>query len=434
MMRSGLLLFSAILLLAIPAGAANTTGGTPLLLRGPYLTPAGGNALTVHVWTDRQAEVLVEFGEEAAMLGGSTSSREVPSTSVSGHHQVLLANLTPGTRYRYRVIYGGTSTGDLHFTTCPESGPVSFLVLGDTQDLPPSFRMEDRFSLVADRMAAEQGISFVVHTGDFVGNGSSDEDWDRFFTAAGPLLAGTVLLPVRGNHDGSAERFSETFGVPGHYSFSCGDVQVAVLDSGDDAWQDLPAQARWLDLVLARGPPFRFAALHYPLASSDERHLGGWENLRTTFLPVLSRDGVMAVFQGHVHLYERDMTAGIQFLTDGRGGAPPYPFGAGRDPGYQYGVENTLGYTRVSTMSPDLPARVEVVQVADLKDGRVILSPPGKVVEQIMLTTRVHGPSFIRPGRGRDDSPGSALEILAFHAFLRQEIDFLIGSHAYPPA
>jgi hypothetical protein len=434
MLRPGILLLFAIALLAIPAAAGNATVGAPLLQRGPYLTPAGRDALTVHVWTDREVDVLVEFGEEATVLQDHTSTHAIASATGSGHHQILLANLTPGTQYRYRVLYGGESTGDLHFTTCPLSGPVAFLVLGDTQDQPPSFRMEERFRLVADRMAEEQGISFVVHTGDFVGDGGSDEDWDRFFANAGPLLAGTMLLPARGNHDGTAERFSEIFGLPAHYSFSCGNVQVAVLDSCDDAWRDLPAQAFWLDHVLARSPPFRFAALHYPLASSDERHPGGWENLRTALLPVLYRDGVTAVFQGHVHLYERDLTAGIQFLTDGRGGAPPYLFGAGRDPGYRYGVENTLGYTRVSTVSPDLPARVDVVRVADLKDGRVILNTPETVVEQVILPTRVPGTPFTWLGEGTDTPPGNTWDILSWHAFLRREIDLLIESRSSLPA
>jgi predicted phosphodiesterase len=434
MIRPGILLLFAIALLAIPAAAGNATGETPLLLRGPYLTPAGGGALIVHVWTDREADVFVEFGEEATVLRNCTYSREASSTTVSGHHQILLANLTPGTRYQYHVMYGGASTGELHFTTCPVSGPVTFLVLGDTQDLRPLFRMEERFRMVADRMAAEQGISFVVHTGDFVQDGNSDEDWDRFFATAGSLLAGTILLPVRGNHDGTAERFTEIFGLPPHHSFSCGDVQLAVLDSGDDAWRDLPAQALWLDRILARGPPLRFAALHYPLASSDERHIGGWENLRTAFLPVLSRHGVLAVFQGHVHLYERDTAAGIQFLTDGRGGAPTYLFGAGRDPGYRNGVENTLGYTRVSTLSPDLPARVDVIQVADLGRGDVAPYSQEVVMDRIILPSREHGTQF---GWNQGDpvslSHGNFFN-LSRQSFLAREIDLLIGSRSSLPA
>jgi predicted phosphodiesterase len=417
MKHPAILLLLGVILLISSAASSVENGVTPILVRGPYLTPAGEDALAVHVWTSSPVDAVVEFGEESGVLLTGNYSRKAASTTPSEHQRIILPNLTPGTRYRYHVLYGEESTGDLHFLTCPERGPVTFLVMGDSRDQPPEILQEERFGAVSGRAATEAGILFVVHTGDFVLDGNREEDWDRFFRIGGVLLGNTTLLPVRGNHDGPTERFTELFGVPANYSFTCGDIQVAVLDSGDDAWQDLPAQVFWLDRALGQGPPVRFAALHYPLFSSDERHFGGWENLRNAFVPVLSRQGIRAVFQGHVHLYERDQAGGIQYITDARGGAPPYRFGGGTIPEYENGLQDSLGYSRIRVPSPDLPAILEVIRVADLRDGEVVLQPPGVVVERVRLPAPANG----TPG------PGSAHDSFSQHALFAREIDLLTG-------
>jgi len=377
-----------------------------VLVRGPYLTPAPGG-ITVNLRFDRPVEVSVAYGSAEACTGDSTCLFRAYSP-MAIDHRIVLTDLVPVTRYRYRVTYGTESTGDLHFLTCPAAGgPVTFLVMGDTRDQPPEILQEERFGVVAQQMAAEPEITFVVHLGDFVLDGNREEDWDRFFRIGGLLLANTTLFPVRGNHDGGPDRFTGIFGLPLNYSFSCGDVHLAVLDSGDESWGDLPGQARWLDRDLAEGGPFRFVALHYPLYSSDERHMGGWENLRKAFAPVLARQGVRAVFQGHVHLYERDVALGIQYVTDARGGAPPYRPWAGTIPEYRSGLLDTLGYTRVTVRSPVLPALMEVIRVADIRDGEVTLRPPGTVFERVLLERRMPG----LPGEERVDTAGLLLLI-----------------------
>jgi predicted phosphodiesterase len=429
MMRPGILLLFAVALLVSPAVSVTTLVVAPILVQGPYLTPAP-DGIMVHLRIDQAVEVTVEYGEEkACSLNGTCPLRIV--SPVATDHQILLTGLSPGTRYRYRVQYGDQSTGGLHFLTCPTSGPVNFLVLGDTRDQPPGILQEERFGAVANRAAIETGINFLVLTGDFVLDGNREEDWDRFFRIGGAILANTTLLPVRGNHDGSPDQFMDLFGVPLNYSFSCGDVQLAVLDSNDDAWQDLPSQALWLDRALGQGPPIKFAALHYPLFSSDESHFGGWENLREAFGPVLSGHGIRAVFQGHVHLYERDQAGGIQYVTDARGGAPPYRFGAGRIPEYQNGLEDSLGYSLVTVRSLDLPAILNVIQVADLREGRVMILPSEVLVERVLLPPRCQGTGFGGLGSTINAPSGRTWGILAGNAFLAQEVDLVIR---FPPA
>ena len=380
-----LLLALAVLILPVMAASGDPVISEPaVLLRGPYLTPAPGG-ITVNLRFDRPMGVTVVYRPSEKESQDVASVQSVSSPAATDH-RVVLPDLLPGTGYRYRVIYGNGTTGDLSFLTCPSTGePLSFLVMGDTRDEPPLILQEERFGAVAARAADEPGVTFVVHTGDFVLDGDREEDWDRFFRTGGILLANTTILPVRGNHDGSPDRFREVLGLPANYTFTCGDVTLAVLDSGDESWGDLPAQARWLEGELATGGPFRFGATHYPLYSSEEKHFGGWENLRETFAPIFSRQGVLAVFQGHVHLYERDSAGGVQYVTDARGGAPPYRLGERMIPEHRASLSGTLGYTRVTVRSPSLPAGMEVIRVADISGETIHHLPPGTMIERVRL-------------------------------------------------
>jgi hypothetical protein len=68
---------------------------------------------------------------------------------------------------------------------------------------------------------------------------------------------------------------------------------------------------------------------------------------------------------------------------------------------------DTLGYTRVTVRSPVLPALMEVIQVADIRDGEVTLRPPGTVFERVLLERRMPG----LPGEERVDTASLLLLI-----------------------
>ncbi len=69
--------------------------------------------------------------------------------------------------------------------------------------------------------------------------------------------------------------------------------------------QALPTQSAWLATDLQTDKPFKFTSFHHPLYTSDSKHFGGWENLREAWESEFNDNGVLAVFNGHVHAYER---------------------------------------------------------------------------------------------------------------------------------
>ncbi|KAF5060570.1 Calcineurin-like phosphoesterase [anaerobic digester metagenome] len=357
-----------LLALILPAASA-------AVVWGPYVTNTSENSATVTWKTVSPAESSwVEYAPE----GGETF--RIPSFGEGAVHHVPLTNLTPATTYRYRVGTGDRVTEESRFRTFGED-TFSFIIYGDTRAQKPLFTQAERHGLVAERIAAEEDILFVIHTGDFV---CEEEEWDEFFAVAGPVLQDTTLVPVAGNHDGDAEAFSAVFGLPPCYSFDAGSLHVTVLDSNDRAWADMGSQTAWLESDLASPLPRKIAAFHHPPFSADRKHPGGDLGIRAEWCDILSNNGVDAVFSAHTHAYERYRINGTEYIVVGCGGAPFYPLTEEKPEGYRAGREQTLGYVR-ATVSPDAIV-LEMVPVADVtEEGEVTAYPPGTVIDAVRL-------------------------------------------------
>jgi hypothetical protein len=350
-------------------------GASAAIAWGPYVTNTTEESATVSWKTTSPAGGWVDYVSE----GGETYHRIASPEKESMHH-VLLTNLTPATTYRYRVGAGNETTGDCKFTTFGDEA-FTCIIYGDTRAQKPFFTQAERHGLVAERIAAEEDILFVIHTGDFV---CEEEEWDEFFAVAGPMLRNTTLVPVPGNHDGSAEAFSAVFDLPPYYSLDAGSLHVTVLDSNDRAWADMETQTAWLASDLASPLPRKIAAFHHPPFSSDLKHPGGDQAIRNEWGEILSNNSVEAVFGAHTHAYERYRAGGTEYFVVGCGGAPFYALAEEKPEGYQAGRERTLGYLRV-TVSPESIV-MEMVPVAEIaEDGEVTPYPPGTVIDAVRL-------------------------------------------------
>ncbi len=363
-----------VVLLALLTPAASAA-----IVWGPYVTNTTGDSATVNWKATGEGAGWVEYAPKS---GGSSEVCRIPSTGAGGMHRTLLTDLTPATTYRYRVGTGDETTENCRFRTFG-SQSFSCIIYGDTRAQKPFFTQTERHALVAERMAAEEDILFVIHTGDFV---CDETEWDDFFAAAGPVLRNTTLVPVPGNHDGSVEAFSAIFGLPSYYSFDAGSLHVTVLDSNDRAWADMDTQTAWLENDLASPLPRKIVTFHHPPFSSDRRHPGGDQAIRAEWSDILSRSGVDAVFSAHTHAYERYQVSGTEYVVVGCGGAPLYPLAEEKPVGYQAGRGQTLGYVRatVSPESIDL-GMVAVAEVPETDDKEVTMFPAGTVIDAAHL-------------------------------------------------
>jgi len=302
---------------------------------------------------------------------------------------IALSGLVPNTVYHYRVLYGTESTADCHFRTFPTSGAFTFVVLSDTQDQLPLFSQSERFKLVADSIAAQPDVAFVLIAGDLVNDGSDLANWNRFFDAGRLMLANTTVYTALGNHEENDALYYDIFGLSEYYSFDCADAHFTVLDSNSWAWGDLSTQTAWLDSDLDTGKTWKFVMFHYPLYTSDANHFGGWANLRAEWEGLFQTHGVDAVWNGQVHAYERYLENGIQYMVMGTGGGPLVPLATEKYDGYQNSLENSLAYAKVTVDPAAGTATVQIIRVADISPDNTqvtTLYAPETVFETIALT------------------------------------------------
>ena len=303
------------------------------IVRGPMVQWSGPTAAVISFDTDLPAGASVEYA-----VGRDASSRAVRSAggALAVHHRVELRPLPADSAVRYRVVSGGDATPERVFHTAPAPGDViRFAVYGDTRG------GHAVHATIVESLLAE-APDFVVVTGDMVLRGSDEGDWQRFFQVAAELLARVPMYPAAGNHDmgrtGDEQRdMAQIFGLPvardrpqwGHwYSFDVAGLHFAMLDSNSYGSEE---QLAWLraDLAAARRAGARaiFAAVHDGPYSRGTH--GGNQTARERYAPILVDNGVVLLFSGHDHLYQRGEMGGLRYIVTGGGGAPLYPVRCG---------------------------------------------------------------------------------------------------------
>jgi parallel beta-helix repeat protein len=386
-------------------GTVNGTATVTVLLTlwGPYVTKTTTNATVINWKTENATTGSVQYATDAYYKAQGTYEQSVADTNESHLHHLNLTNLTPDTVYHYQVCIGNESTDDCTFRTFPLHGSFTFIVYGDSQEPQgdPRATQLTRHKLVADRIAAEENVTFVLHVGDLVNDGSDLEEWNRFFEAARAMMSTTTFYTTLGNHEYASygggpgdpvQNYYDAFGVPEWYSFDCSDAHVTVLDSNDQA--NVPTETTWLlnDLGSdsAANATWKFISFHHPPYSSSAKNYGGWTYFRDLWCPIFINHNVNAVFNGHVHAYERLKADGIHYVVAGTGGGPLYDLREPRIPESQNSLEWTLGYVKITIDADTEQVTLEMIAVANLSSGEVELYPPRTVFETVILW-QAHG-------------------------------------------
>ena len=194
---------------------------------------------------------------------------------------------------------------------------LRFAVYGDNQrGIPVHRRIVEAILL--------SGAEVVLHVGDYVTDGRSDEQWEvQFRRPARPLLERTLFLGVLGNHDRNSRRYYEIVKPPGGRPWFVVNRKTVAFIGVDTNKNMRPGseQARWLEETLGRrGEGWKVVFLHEAPYSSSWPWPGGALKTRAHVMPLLERYGVHLVFAGHIHNYERFHRAGIPYVIAGGGG------------------------------------------------------------------------------------------------------------------
>jgi len=267
----------------------------------------------------------------------SKGSLEGQSSDARGLHAFSLTGLSPKTTYTYRVTAGDARIDEGNFTTAPDDHshePFTFLVYGDN-------RTDDTAHAAVVRAMGAVPSDFLVHTGDFVQNGSNDAEWRRFFDIEGSLLRSRCVFSAIGNHElleQSGEHFLRYFGPVEagrdggtararlFRSVRWGNARILFLNGMDTFLSG--DEREWLSAELGRldgeeGIVWRIVVVHYGPWSSGPH--GNNARLWNAELPAaFKRHKIDLVLSGHDHIYERGDAEGLLYVVSGGGGAPLY--------------------------------------------------------------------------------------------------------------
>ena len=240
------------------------------------------------------------------------------------------------------------------------SGPFSFSVLGDAEG--GRFPWERVFApgkgaFLEQWRAAQAGADFVLQLGDFVSLGTVRNY--RAHVAEVDAEARAPLLRTIGNHDrsrpnGDADKglYDAVFGDRDWY-FDHAGWRFVSLDSSDR--KVTAAQLAWLASVLAvpgpkivftHVPPAYLRALKplkevgelSPAFIEDDEKGGPVHDFLTNYFAdgapefesLVEKNGVKAVYMGHIHAFWAADHRGVRYVISGGGGSPLYPL----PPGY----------------------------------------------------------------------------------------------------
>lgn len=278
------------------------------------------------------------------------SSKPFPYNYPCRIHQATLTQLSPNSRYRFRLEPEGSEHA---FCTLPNTlqEPLTFIEGGDCY--------HDKLASLEEmnRMAAAHNPAFVILGGDLAyaaGKGKSSKDhiprWIEFLqawtktmvTSDGRLIP---LLVAIGNHDvngrdnQTAEQalvFHHLFPLPEgktNYQLMIGDyLSLIALDTGHT--QPIVQQAEWLNEALSRTPSsaYRFVFYHVPAYPSVRSFNNSTSRtIRSAWVPIFDRHLVDLVFEHHDHAYKRThplvnnrmQIDGVLYVGDGAWGAKP---------------------------------------------------------------------------------------------------------------
>jgi hypothetical protein len=333
-------------LLSTPAAAATDPAPTRVVL-----TVTADPSSSQHVsWRTRAAYAgqRIEVRRLGTAAWRTVRASRKPRThagrsgSTWPQHTALLAGLSPGTTYEYRVRHARAVSPTWRFTTTRrDHAPFSILALGDTQVGNAGVGRR----IVAAGLRARPRAALVLHAGDTVDDPTSHRQWSELFTGMGAARVTRPWAIAIGNHEqcrGSrcsaarAEGFDSHFRWPRNgwsrqgrhwYRTDVQGVRVVVLDAFGGR---LAEQARFLRASL-RGNPGRWSVVVVHSGPFSTSPSSTSRAVRRHLMPVLEREGADLVLSGHDHAYTRSHhgSRGPVYATSVSG--PQYRRGSTRD-------------------------------------------------------------------------------------------------------
>ena len=347
----------------------------------PWVTKTTTNSATINWRGESDGLGSIDYATSSYYSQHQGFEKIAAAQTMSTYQHVQLNELEPNKTYIYKVRPSGSAGafGNRSFRTMPVRGPFTFIVISDSQE-GHHYTEAQRFKLVADAIAQEKDVLFILQGGDYA-RYDNESRWTAFFKAADRMLAKSAIFPTIGNHEyhnidnssiiTGADHYRQAFAMPLNYSFDCADIRFISLNSPDpnNANLDDPqtsltlaqSQEPWLKEQLDNTMLGTFTIHHHPIwndgRTTIDANLEPWENLYHAY-------PISANFSGHTHDYQRFSVEGIPYFINGNAGGPFAELTDIKPAGYQFGETRQLGYLKVTVNPAHNTATAQAVFVA----------------------------------------------------------------------
>lgn len=269
------------------------------------------------------ADADPRFVDKAKKIKAISQKLQFEDTPTAVYHSVIFENLTPGTKYAYRVGQGEHWSEWIHFNTAGKVGEkFSFIYYGDVQT-----NIRSLWSRVArEAYGKAPDARLMMYAGDLINKANRDIEWGDWFQAGGFIHSMIPGFPTPGNHDhfdtpegvnttsvfwrpqftlpeNGPKGLEETCyyaDVQGTRFISLNSDQVEVSD------QYLEKQKIWMEDILKNNPnQWTVVTFHHPIFSPKSTRDN--KRMRENFKPLFDKYKVDLVLQGHDHTYARGM-------------------------------------------------------------------------------------------------------------------------------
>ena len=255
-----------------------------------------------------------------------------------------LDQLTPGTKYQYRITAGEMATDWWEIYAPNANEAYKMLIFPDSQ----SSDYADWKEMAHLAWARNTDAQIFACMGDLVDNGEDRRQWMDFFGGVEEMKRVIPMVPLMGNHETYnldwkvrlPEAYLHYFKTPTngskeferyYYSFDYGDVHYIALCTQQKeigefknglveeqlAWirRDLKANRKRWNVVLMHKD-----VLQYRINGSPERQEGIDEENGRVWMPIFDELAIDVVFSAHLHTYRnRGHIFGFEKTPDKKG-------------------------------------------------------------------------------------------------------------------
>ena len=304
-----------------------------------------------------EPDAVIEYrlvGSDDIKTLSATDTAFTDDGSTTYIHEGTIIDLTPDTKYEYRIGYSTDRRSDWYPLETAGAGEYEVLIYPDSQ----SGDYSGWEQVVKNSAKRNPGAALYISMGDLVDNGEQAYQWRTWLDSIKPLSARIPLAPTLGNHEmytldwkmREPRAYLNYFDVPSngnttfdrhYYSYDYGDVHYVVLDTQlyesnhednhdthhpdlyDEQvqWlrQDLASNTKKWTVVLMHRDPFQYA-----FDRPGTSRAAGFDEEGVLFMPIFDEFNVDLVLSAHLHSYrnrghvrnfDRDASGPLYILT-----------------------------------------------------------------------------------------------------------------------